>query len=108
MEMSGQLHAPAALPPRKTPRTHWIGGRVGPQSRSGRYGVEINLAPAGNRTPAVQPVAIPIELSRFCTNYPFKIVLVTIHVPPALTIKILQFAVYGYLIIKPGYLSKQH
>jgi hypothetical protein len=31
MEMSGQLHAPAALPPEEiTPSTHWIGGWVGP------------------------------------------------------------------------------
>jgi hypothetical protein len=32
----------------------------GPQSRSERHGEEKNLASAGNRTPAVQPVAIPI------------------------------------------------
>jgi hypothetical protein len=31
MEVSGQLHAPAALPPGKEPPgTHWIGGWVGP------------------------------------------------------------------------------
>jgi hypothetical protein len=32
MEVSDQLHAPAALPPGKEPppRTHLIGGRVGP------------------------------------------------------------------------------
>jgi hypothetical protein len=30
MEVSGQLHAPAALPPReRNPGTHWIGGWVG-------------------------------------------------------------------------------
>jgi hypothetical protein len=29
----------------------------GPQSRSGRCGEENNLAPAGIRTPAVQPIA---------------------------------------------------
>jgi hypothetical protein len=27
--MSGQLHVPAALPPGKEPRTHWIGSLVG-------------------------------------------------------------------------------
>jgi len=33
MGMSGQLHAPAALPPRETsPSTHWIGGWVGPRA----------------------------------------------------------------------------
>jgi hypothetical protein len=36
----------------------------GPQSWSGRYGEDKNLALAGNQTPADQPVAIPIEL--FC------------------------------------------
>jgi hypothetical protein len=32
--MSGQLHAPAALPPGKEPppRTHWIGGWVDPRA----------------------------------------------------------------------------
>jgi hypothetical protein len=33
MEVSGQLYAPAALPPReRVPGTHWIGGRVDPRS----------------------------------------------------------------------------
>jgi hypothetical protein len=33
MEVSGQLHAPATLPPReRTPGTHWMGGWVGPRS----------------------------------------------------------------------------
>jgi hypothetical protein len=32
MEVSGQLHAPAALPPEKAPGTHWIGGWVGPRA----------------------------------------------------------------------------
>jgi hypothetical protein len=33
MEVSGQLHAPAALPPKKRdPGTHWIGGQVGPRT----------------------------------------------------------------------------
>jgi hypothetical protein len=44
MEVGGQLHDPAALPPgEEPPGTHWIAGWVGPR------------APAGN--PAVQPVA---------------------------------------------------
>jgi hypothetical protein len=30
--MSGQVHAPAALPPAKEPRTHWIGGWVDPRT----------------------------------------------------------------------------
>jgi hypothetical protein len=33
MEVSGQLHAPTALPPReRAPGTHWIGGWVGPRA----------------------------------------------------------------------------
>jgi len=33
MEVSGQLHAPAALPPKeRAPGTHWIGGWVGPRA----------------------------------------------------------------------------
>jgi hypothetical protein len=33
MEVSGQLHAPAALPKGKQPPgTHWIGGWVGPRA----------------------------------------------------------------------------
>jgi len=30
MEMSGQLHAPAALPQGKAAGTHWVGCWVGP------------------------------------------------------------------------------
>jgi hypothetical protein len=32
MEVSGQLHASAALPPGKATGTHWIGGWVGPRA----------------------------------------------------------------------------
>jgi len=33
MEVSGQLHTPAALPPGKEPPgTHWIGGLEGPRT----------------------------------------------------------------------------
>jgi hypothetical protein len=33
MEVSGQLHSPAALTPGKEPRgAHWIGGWVGPRT----------------------------------------------------------------------------
>jgi hypothetical protein len=44
MEVSGELHAPAALlPGKEPPRTHWIGGWGGPESRSGRGGEEKNV-----------------------------------------------------------------
>jgi hypothetical protein len=32
MEVGGQLHSPAALPPGKEPMAHWIGGWVGPRA----------------------------------------------------------------------------
>jgi hypothetical protein len=57
MEVSGQLHAPAALPQGNHPRYPLDRRLSGSQSLSGRFGEETNLAPAGNRTPAVQPVA---------------------------------------------------
>jgi hypothetical protein len=38
MEVSGQLHAPAALPPRKQPLDRWLGGL---KSRSGRGGEDV-------------------------------------------------------------------
>jgi hypothetical protein len=51
---------PCWFTPGKTgPGTHWIGDCAGPRSRSGRRGEEKNLAPAGNQTRAVKPVAIP-------------------------------------------------
>jgi hypothetical protein len=44
----------------------------GPQSRSGRYWEEKNLTLAGIWTPAVQPVAIPTELSRLSQETEIK------------------------------------
>jgi len=52
--VSGQQHARAALYPRERPGTHFKGGCVGPQGRSGRAE---NLVPAGFRSRTVQPVA---------------------------------------------------
>jgi hypothetical protein len=55
MELSGQLHATAALPPgERAAVTHWIGGRMSP--RAGLDTVTGGNFPAGNRTPVVQPV----------------------------------------------------
>jgi hypothetical protein len=65
MEVSCQLHAPAVSlsgkePPSQCPLDRKLDG---PQSRSGRYGEEKNLASTGNRTPSVQLLDIPTELS---------------------------------------------
>jgi hypothetical protein len=44
-------------PRRKSPRYSFDRRLGGPQNRSGRCGEEKHLAPAGNPTPAVQPLA---------------------------------------------------
>jgi hypothetical protein len=41
----------------------------GPQSRSGRFGEEQNLAPAGSPTPAVQPIAHRYALIKAGATY---------------------------------------
>jgi hypothetical protein len=61
MEVSGQLHTPAALPPReRAPDTHLIGGWVG--SRAVLDAVVKRKIPSPRpesnpRTPIIQPVA---------------------------------------------------
>jgi hypothetical protein len=60
MEVSGQLHAPAALPPGKDPGPHWRGGWVSP--RAVLDAVVERKIPSPRResnpkTPIVQPVA---------------------------------------------------
>jgi len=59
MEVSGQLHAPAASFREKSPHYSLDRKVGGPQSRSGREGKEKNpiCVPAGNRAPVIQPVA---------------------------------------------------
>jgi hypothetical protein len=59
MEVSGQLHVPAALLPVKDlPLRYALDMTLGgPQSLSGRCEEENNVSSAGNRTLAVQPLA---------------------------------------------------
>jgi hypothetical protein len=58
MEVSGQLHAPAALYPEKETRYPLDRRLDGPQSRSGRDGEEKNSQPLrGLETQIVQPIA---------------------------------------------------
>jgi hypothetical protein len=59
---------PCRFTPRKrAPGTHWIGGWVSPRARLDAVKRK-SRTPAGNRTSAVQPVAIPTELSRILDN----------------------------------------
>jgi hypothetical protein len=52
MEVSGQLHAPAALPPGKAPSWYPLDRKLGgPQNRSGRGGEEKNSQPP----PEIEP-----------------------------------------------------
>jgi hypothetical protein len=55
MEVSGQLHVPAALPLGNSFRYQLGRGMPGPRGRSGRYEGEKNLVPAWN-SPANKPV----------------------------------------------------
>jgi hypothetical protein len=67
MEVSGQLHDPAALPPGKRPWCPLDRRLGGPQSRSGRDGEKKNYQPPlGLEPPIIQPVVrtYTTELSR--------------------------------------------
>jgi hypothetical protein len=57
MEVSSQLHAPAALPPGKRSESNWIGGWVGTRAGFTLWSRENCLSPAGYWTPATQPTA---------------------------------------------------
>jgi hypothetical protein len=61
MEVSGQFHAPAALPPGKEPPgTHLLGGLVGPRAVLNAVVKRKIPSPrreSNPRTPTVQPVA---------------------------------------------------
>jgi hypothetical protein len=71
MEVSGQLHAPAALHPGKeSPSIRWIGGWVDPRAFLDavmKRKIPSSRQETNPRTPVIQPpnlVAIPTELSR--------------------------------------------
>jgi hypothetical protein len=61
MEVSGQIHAPVALPPGKgASGTHWIGGWVGPIAVLDAVMKRKIASPrreSNPRTPIVQPLA---------------------------------------------------
>jgi hypothetical protein len=67
--VSGQLHAPAALLPGKSPRYPFYRRLGWPQSQSGRYGEVKIFYHTGTRTPAstgrpARSQSLPTELSR--------------------------------------------
>jgi len=53
MEVSGQLHALAALPPGESPGTHYIGGWVGP--RAGLDAVARRIEIPSLQLPGIEP-----------------------------------------------------
>jgi hypothetical protein len=57
MEVSCQLHVPAAALPEKEPGIRWIGGWVGPRAGLDAVAKRKIPVPGGNRTPVVQPTA---------------------------------------------------
>jgi hypothetical protein len=60
MEVSGQLHASAALPSGKDPGIHWIGGWMGPRAVLDEVVKRKIPSPrreSNPRIPNVQPVA---------------------------------------------------
>jgi hypothetical protein len=78
MEMSGQLHAPAALPQGKSPWYPLDRRLGGPLRPSGHGGEEKNSQPlSGLEPPIIQPVAQSYTLS-----YPGSIYIYIIYVQP--------------------------
>jgi hypothetical protein len=59
LEVSGQLHAPAALPPGKEPRYPLDGTLGGPQSRSGRGENSCPYWDSNSDPSVIQPIASP-------------------------------------------------
>jgi len=55
MKVNGQLHATSALPSGKEP--NWIGGIVSPRAGLDIVAKREILAPAGNQTLVIQPIA---------------------------------------------------
>jgi hypothetical protein len=70
MEVSGQLHAPAALPPGKNPWYPLDRRLGGPPSRSGRGGEEKNSQPADKlRAEFIRRILATIGFSDFGLIY---------------------------------------
>jgi len=57
VEVSGQFHGLTSLPWETAPSIHWIEGQVGTRAILDAAAKRINPAPAGKRTPVIQPIA---------------------------------------------------
>jgi hypothetical protein len=85
--VSGQLHAPADLPPEKSPWYPLERRLCGPQSRSGRRGEVKNFDPTGTRNPTSRSAWMTvgsnytaIELSLLPAADKMQAIIITINI----------------------------
>jgi len=71
MDVSGQLHAPAALPPGKKHRTHYIGGWVGPRASLDTVSKRKIPSPCWESNPEDHPIIQPVASHN--TDWAFRI-----------------------------------
>jgi hypothetical protein len=95
MEVSGQLHAPAALPPgERAPGTVLDRGLGGPQSRSGRRGEEKKTSPYRQsnpgrlvRSPSLYRLSYPYTFFLKCRS---KILFLSLDGIPSVKLQLLS------------------
>jgi hypothetical protein len=66
-------------PREKGAGTHWIGAGWAPEQVWTLWSREKSLVPAGNQTPAIQPIAILTEVMN--NEWTFKMIHCTVHTP---------------------------
>jgi hypothetical protein len=96
--VSGQLHAPFALPPGKSPRYPFYRRLGGPQSRSGRYGEGNIFDPTGTRNycPSGRPARSQLLYRLQLNTIPFKIIPLHSTVPLPPPFPLLEELFYGW------------
>jgi hypothetical protein len=83
MEVSGQLHAPVALPPRKS-TLYPLNRRLGwPQSRSGRRGEEKSSQPLPGLEPLINQ---QVKYMNSCMTKPMYLEVSKVYLPFSLMI----------------------
>jgi hypothetical protein len=104
MEVSFQLHDPAALPPGNNPRYQLDRRLGGPQSRSGRVGEEKNYQPLPElEPPIIQPVDQPLSLSYLCLSYIYIYIYIYImYLSLSHTLSIFSFFTFLTLACREG------